>query len=441
MKEMMVKLINYFHKSPYIKDISTTFLTRVLTFILGVVISIIIARVLGPQGKGFYTLYLMILSLPIQILSLGVSVSVIYFLGKRIYSKDVIFKSVVVLSFAVGVIIGIILLLSSSFIKTNIIKNDLFFYKTLIIISLLAPLWILWNYLLSIYRGLNNFKKYNFLVLFNKFLYLLFILVVLIFAATTSHCSILCALLVAYIVSIIWGIIWLKPNVNFFKINFIQPLKNLIYFNLKGHLGTIIQFFNYRLDIFLIGYFLTAKEVGYYSIGVGIAELLWYLPNAVSIVLLSRTALANNRKEINLRTSKTVSFVFWTMILSCLVIFLLGKYIIGLMYGKNFLPAVGPLKWLLPGIISLSIWKVLCNDLAGRGLPQYKFYSSLPSFFITVLLNIILIPKLGIIGAAITTSIAYFISTVIIICIYTRISGTRKKELFIPRYSFYLRER
>src|SRR5262252_6057256 len=59
---------------------------------------------------------------------------------------------------------------------------------------------------------------------------------------------------------------------------------------LRGQAGNIAAFFNYRLDVFIVNYFLDASHVGLYSLGVVISEALWQIPAATAISLFPRTA-------------------------------------------------------------------------------------------------------------------------------------------------------
>jgi Na+-driven multidrug efflux pump len=77
--------------------------------------------------------------------------------------------------------------------------------------------------------------------------------------------------------------------------------------------------------------------------------------------------------------------------------------------------------------VALGGAKTLTADLAGRGKPQFGTYASFISFAINIPLNIYLIPKWGISGAAFASSVAYIIATVIVIIAFINISG---KSLF-----------
>jgi O-antigen/teichoic acid export membrane protein len=100
------------------------------------------------------------------------------------------------------------------------------------------------------------------------------------------------------------------------------------------------------------------------------------------------------------------------------------KPIIAMLFGQRFVPAVQPLLLLLPGVIMLSTSKVLCGDLAGRGKPGYAMMSSVIGLVVNIPCCYFLIPKWGINGAAVASSISYSISAIIVIIAFSRLTLT-----------------
>ena len=103
-----------------------------------------------------------------------------------------------------------------------------------------------------------------------------------------------------------------------------------------------------------------------------------------------------------------------------------------------------PLWLLMPGVVALSISKVLSGDLAGRGLLQYGAYASAISLVVTVICDLLLIPRWGIVGAAIASSLSYCSAALLVLFFYTKVSGNglidvliiKKSDLFAYRDSY-----
>ena len=177
-------------------------------------------------------------------------------------------------------------------------------------------------------------------------------------------------------------------------------------FGLRGHIANLFQFFNYRLDMFLVNYFLGPAEVGIYGVAVRVAELLWHLPNAASFVLFPKTAAARV-EEINVFTPRVLRYTLGLTTLGAIALALVGPWLIQLVFSAAFSAAYLPMIWLLPGVVLLGGAKILINEMAGRGSPQYNALSAGIGFVATVVLDVLLIPRWGIRGAAWASSISY----------------------------------
>jgi O-antigen/teichoic acid export membrane protein len=93
---------------------------------------------------------------------------------------------------------------------------------------------------------------------------------------------------------------------------------------------------------------------------------------------------------------------------------------------------LAPLFWLLPGIVIFSAANVVASYLAGIGKPRLNFLVSLAGLFVTVVLNLLLIPRLNIVGAAISSTASYATSTALILWFFKRESGARWRHVLLP---------
>ena len=106
-----------------------------------------------------------------------------------------------------------------------------------------------------------------------------------------------------------------------------------------------------------------------------------------------------------------------------------------MLFGNEYLPSVEPLWYLIPGIVALSICKVLGNELAGRGKPIINTYISITSLVVNIPLNFLLIPVLGISGSALASTISYTVSAVLTLVYFSRVSENRILDLIILKKS------
>ena len=415
--------------STFTLDALSTFITRVCVFGLGLLIGVINARVLGPSGKGTFALAVLVPAFASQFLRFGVDVANVYFLGSKKHTLQAILGNslmVVVATTTVAVPLYIIFIpLISDTIAAGV-KPSL-----LLLAGLLLPLNLLVGHLSPIFLGLQRVKKYNFIALWGRVTALFFI-VVLVAVLSLGVVGAIWATILASLLVVGWALKELSKDVS------VKPtlnpglLKESISLGFRAYLGNVVQFFNYRLDMFVVNYFIGVANVGFYSTAVTGAELLWYIPQAVATILFPRTA-ATGVEEAKLFTPKVCRNTFLITLVAALGLSMVSKPLIIFIYGEAFAPSVIPLWLLMPGVVALSISKILTSDLAGRGLLQYGAYSSAISLGATVICDLFLIPKWGIAGAAVASSISYCIATIVVLFFYVRISGNGLAVVLIPR--------
>ena len=184
----------------------------------------------------------------------------------------------------------------------------------------------------------------------------------------------------------------------------------LLRYGLAGHVGTVFQNLNYRVDVFLVALMLSTTDVGVYAVGVSLAEGLLLLPNAMGTVVMQRAARSadeHRATEITLRLSLLVA------VAGGAVLALVSPWLVPAVFGREFEGASTAILALLPGILSLVVWKTFVNDLAGRGFPGVKSTSAAVALVATLLGDVLLIPPFGIVGAAAASSVAYTAAAVV----------------------------
>jgi len=216
----------------------------------------------------------------------------------------------------------------------------------------------------------------------------------------------------------------------------VPVFKESIVYGLKIYLGNLVQFLNYRLDMFLVSFFMGVRFVGFYSIAVSLAELIWYFPDSFATMLFPRVS-SSSEKENNRFTPLVTRNVALLLLIEILFILVTGRFVVWLLYGEGFFPSLRPFYFLLPGVLILGFGKILSADLAGRGKPVINAYISIVALFINISLNIYLIPKMGMSGAALASTISYTVTGILTIIYFIKLTGCKlSKILFVQKEDF-----
>jgi len=414
----MPKSVN--DKGEFPQRVLSRFLTQIASLVLSVITSAIIARWLGPTGKGVFGLALLVPGMLMLFMSGGIDVANVYFVASRRLDVSRLTANSVMcalLSTVMGAGIAVGLVASGWLeIVARGVPGWLCLFATLGF-----PVGLLSSYFIAVLLGLQRIAAINMINLAQSAgtLGLTLLLVV------GFHLDVFGAVLAslgAGVMSLAATSILLSREGGAFiprwETSVVRPI---LFFGLKEHIGNMLQFFNYRLDMFIVNYFLGASSVGIYSVSVGLAELLWRLPNAVGFVMLPKAAAAQPQL-LNRFTPRVLRTTMGLSALGALGLMFLGRPLIQFLYAAAFIDSYTPMLALLPGVVLLGGVKVLSSDITGRGYPAYNSINAGVAVALTVFLDLVLIPRYGVIGAAIASSIAYTGQFLVAIVCYLAIS-------------------
>lgn len=408
----------------------STIITQFVVLFISIASSIVTARFLGPEGRGQLSLILLIPTLAISIGRMGIGHAVNYY-ASRIPAPNLIINSIVLAICLSLIIVTVTVPFVYSF-------KDLFFQgidgTILVFISLLTPIYLFNNLFSSLMQGLYKIFVCNFLNIVQVIITFLCLISLLYFVRTGLNGAV-----IAYVTPIV--IVVIIPLIYFFRsydFNIamlkLDLIKKILRYGTKSHIGNVLKDLSYRGDILIISYYLSPSSVGHYVVAVTIAELIWRIPDAIGSVLLPRIS-SMNAVDAKLFTPKACRIVIAPIYLVCFAILFFSRGIVYLMFGHQYEPSINVLMLLTPGIVMLAIWKILANDLIGQGYAALYSITSGLALMTMISLDFLLIPKYGINGAAIASTLSYAIATISIVVIYLRISKNSFGSIIIPSKS------
>lgn len=417
----------------FTKNTLITFITRIMTVVFGILIMVIIARVLGPEEQGIYSLAVLLPTTLIIFTGLGVNISSIFYIGRKKYNPQEVFGSNVffnVFLSAFTVLIGfIIIFFFSGQIFPGVEKRYLF------LTLLLIPFNLFFDLISSILLGLQRIKEYNYISFLQSFLFLLMVAIfvlgfkfgikVVILAQIFSF--IFAGIILFFITLKTTGGLMLRLNKNYFK--------DVISYGLKNYLGGVLSLLHYRIDQILINIFINPVAVGFYYVAVKLAEGIWLISQSAATVLFPKVAAETDGQKLKDFTPLVCRNILFITFLISVVLFIFSNWVIVFFYSKDFLDSVRPFQILLVGTLFISGWRILANDIAAQGRPMLNTYIIGFSVLFNLVLNVFLIPKWGIEGAAFATVISYFLLFLITIFLYARLSGNKIINIIFPRKS------
>ena len=420
-------MTKFLRSSKFVEYSAGTIVTQYAILFVSLVSSIITARLLGPAGLGQLTLLLLIPWFATVFGRMGVGHSVNYHFGKLSPAKIIV--NSLILSGVLGILCMAATFLVAYFFKGTLLKDVNW---NLIIFSIFfIPFYILSDHLAGLLQGLYKLHLRNIIYFFQAVINLVMMAFFVILmkwgvsGAVGASMFSLVFLAFALAVPVMKEIKGKELKVD------LNIMKQIFGYGLKSHVGNITKDLSYRINIPIINYYLMPISVGYYTIAVQLAEVIWKIPESISSVLLPKI-VQMKKEQAYLFTPLIMRTLFVPLLACCLAVLVFGQALIVLIYGKEFLPSASLIVFLLPGILSLSFWKIIISDLIAQGHAEKYSATSVLSLATMVILNLLLIPVMGIQGAAIALSLSYIATTGLALIFYARLTKNSFKNLLLP---------
>jgi len=166
----------------------------------------------------------------------------------------------------------------------------------------------------------------------------------------------------------------------------------------------------YKVDVLLVSYFRTATETGHYRAALQVSEFMWVVSVAMELVMIQSTAALWERgaiEEITALLSRYLRYVVVATVLLVAGVFVLGEQFLTVYFGPPYEASVRPLRLLLPGVLGFAVARVIWPVMQAGGHLRRLLVATGAAVVLNVVLNLALIPRIGIVGAAVATSTAY----------------------------------
>lgn len=407
--------------------------TDIAVFGLGILVSVVLTRSLGPDLRGIYILLVSTNFLVSSAAHLSVGFACSTFLARGRLGLGEVNTVAVVLAIALGLLSVAIVVLAYQvpLLQDSVFKNFPFDY--LLIAALLIPVAIYQVYWNSMMVGLNRIVTLNKLNLAvsvgNALLMLLVvgvlfpnnILAALVVWASSAFVGAVCAFVIA---ARIEPFVWPPRR---------STMKDMLSFGLRGHGANIAQQLFLRFDMYAVNVFVGTAGVGFYSIATSLAERLWLPINAINSSSISKIAQLP-REESALLTAKVVRTVLLIMLSVAVPFAIISPWLVPFLYGPEFAASVLPLVILALGTLGFAVLIVLDSYILGQlERPGLLSIISWLELAVSIPLYITLILWQGIVGAAIASTLTYLLAMGFALYIFVRYSGLSVAQVLLPR--------
>ena len=411
--------------------------------ILGYVIRAVIARVYGQDIYGYVNTSLALFTGLTALGLFGIPYSlprqISFFTSKEEWQKVGSNIGVAYLfTGVVGIVFALILTLVSPLLASNVF-HDPDLLPFLIYFAWVIPFFLVLRVSCTVFQGLKHMTLY---VLFREVIRQAFILAGVILLITMGIASrhLGSAYTAAYALTTIFSLYFIWQFTRKYPLQLsvsTATFTELFQFSWPLMFFSIIMLLLHKVDTIMVGYFLNQRLVGIYNAGVPIGELLStvylsFIPIMIPVMTdyYAQEDYTSFREIFHISTKWIYVFTLPLYIL----ILLYPGFFITVFFGSEYLEAINILRIISTGVFFSSIVGPTGNILVVIGKPRIVLFDAVTAFVVNISLNILLIPRIGLIGAAVATAVSIIVHnilTIVQIFYYTRMTAFRTAYLKI----------
>ena len=352
-------------------------------------------------------------------------------LGKKKFEEHQILSALVYI-FLLSIIISTLALLCFFFF----LSNDTFPVFIILLVCLINPFEFIISYMQGYNLAMSRFGNFNRLKWVPKLVYLLAILLFVGLLGWNVKGA-LFAVIIANLITLLFYLGMYRGALSGFKLDSIpiKVIKSLIGYGSLYALAFLVTRLNHKIDILILKRMGDIAEVGFYSLGVNVAETIWQVPIAIGVVLMTRTANQANERVATGEVCSSLRISLLVVLFAALILYLLAPLLVTILFGERYSDSIPIIRTILPGILFFVILKILNSQFIGAGKPQLTMIALIPALVINIVLNILFIPSYKGIGAAMATNISYFSASFVLLLVYSRTFKIGLLEIFRYRRS------
>jgi len=397
-------------------DVQWAFISIIVASLAHFILRIVLGKELGVEGLGVYTLAFTIYLFGVQFSGFGIGSALTKYVSEFIEDREIIpsyVSSGMASSIVTGVIMGIALFLLAPYIAISFFNTP----ELEVLIQLTAFCFPFIAVQKAVLGTLNGYRKMIFFAFLN-ILQNVGIVVLSVIIVINLGLGVLGAVIGFVIPTVLLGIFSPYLIRDDIKIRLLAlwnspAVRETTIFGFYVVLGNSISYVNAQISTILIGFYLNPIEVGIYAVAILFAQTITLIPSAVQRVTAPATANLYGRGDIEgvrkiIFTAMKKSFLISVCIAGLIAIF--GQFLIIVFFSPQFLSAYIPLLILLLGYTVFAPFMAVGTTLASIGKVHVPFRVNGICAVLNIVLNIILIPFVGIIGAAIATTIANIVN-------------------------------
>jgi O-antigen/teichoic acid export membrane protein len=391
---------------------------------------IVVARALGPSGRGTISVLVSICTMGVLIASLGFQHSGVYFLGRFRDQRHALISNLLLFG-AIGGTLAALGLVAAVLLFRHALLNQI----SLGLFLLYLP-FVPCNYFNQIAQGVvlaqGRVAIYNLPQALSAFALLFGVLLVLqVFGHVLA--PVLAVRIAPDVITAVFLAVYVGRTIGFRFNPSATWLRRQLGYSLKNYAASLTWTVLLQSDVLICNYFLGSRPTGVYSVAISLGISLTVLSSGVGLFIFQRTSSDPDRPRRINNTNRAMRVLSIITAVGAASLALTAHWVVPLVYGARYVHAAPTLILLLPGLLMLCLENVLANFLAGEGNPPTVYYAPLAGMVVNIVANIFVVPRWGIEGAATTSTVGYGLVFVLVTSYYLRSTDSRLRDILVLR--------
>ena len=287
---------------------------------------------------------------------------------------------------------------------------------------------------INLFIGRKNIQMFNLYTILQQAVHILFIIAFVYLLKITEVTTFFTAQICCYGLLFLISTFQLLSKCNFSDIGFSKLLlKDMLEYGWKSQLSAFIQFLNYRLSFYFLEYFEGIAYVGIFSIGVTFSEAIWTLSRSIAVLLYSDIVNNEHAESAIEKTKKSLKITFLITLLFVIGILIVPSQVYVIIFGKDFHQTKNIILLLSPGIMAIAVSNIVGYYFSAINSLWILNIKSLAGLFITIAFSFYAIPRWGVYGASIVTTVSYCLSSGILFWKFYRTTEFRVEDYMTSR--------
>lgn len=409
--------------SSLLRNIIRTFSTQMGCQLITIAAGIVIARMIGPTGKGFVS-YAATAATLVSVFFYGFSDAVFYQFGKQKYPARAVYNAIMrVTLLAVGLAVPVLVVIALAVPSQLPLAAAAAAIPFLLYMQLTTPFLLVCEKILA-----TNIRALT------QSLGIAVVTIPLLLFTHLGLSAVVGVWILFYIVNAVQSYWAMRPILASSAPADEAPkelAREQVSFGSRAAGASIAGYLNLRVDVFVVSAMLSATALGWYTLAIASGEMLWQVTRAVVWPALGRIG-SDSLADAALLVARLTRNILLIVGILGIVAFAIGPWLITHVYGEAFAPAGVALRWVLPGLVVYAAEVALSKFiLLQLGRPFTLIWIQSLAAAVCAAVTIVTAGQFGIVAAAAATSLTKLVVTAVLITVFTRATKIPAAKLLI----------